>query len=331
MKAIVQERYGPPSVLRYAEVATPVPAADEVLVRVHAAGVNAADWHMLRGDPKLARLTVAGFGLRGPKQSIPGRDFAGVVESAGSAVEDLSPGDEVYGTSAGAFAEYVCAKSGTVARKPAGLTFEEAAALPLAGVTALGGLRDLAAAQPGGRLLVNGASGGVGMFAVQLAKAMGLHVTGVCSTRNLELVTGFGADEVIDYTRHDFTRGGRRYDVVFDLVANRSLAALRRAVTPAGVLILAGGGVYTGGSLVGPMGLVIVGLLTGRLVRQRIVLLAAAPDRERLDTLREYVEAGHVRPVIERTYPLHRAAAAITHLETEHARAKIVITCRIEG
>ncbi|MFI5912126.1 NAD(P)-dependent alcohol dehydrogenase [Dactylosporangium sp. NPDC051541] len=328
MKAIVQERYGPPSELRYADVDTPVPAADEVLVRVHAAGVNAADWHVLRGDPKLARLTVAGFGLRGPKQRIRGSDFAGVVEFAGRAVTDLKPGDQVYGSAAGAFAEYACAKAAAVAHMPAGLTFEQAAALPLAAATALGGLRDLAAARPGQRLLINGASGGVGMFAVQLGKAFGLHVTGVCSARNAELVTGVGADAVIDYTRDDFTRTRTRYDIVFDLVANRSLTALRRTVTPKGTLILAGGGVYTGGSLVGPMGLVISGLLAGRLGSQRVLLLSGEPNRERLDAVREHVEAGELSPVIERTYPLERAPDAIAHLETEHARAKIVLSCR---
>jgi NADPH:quinone reductase-like Zn-dependent oxidoreductase len=327
MKAIVQDRYGSPDVLELREVDEPVAADNEVLVRVHAAVVNARDWHVMRGDPYVARLldpSVLGIGR--PKVKVRGTDFAGRVETVGRGVTRFRPGDEVFGEVHGAFAEFVCVPDDVVELKPANLTFEQAAAVPLAGNTALMGLRDAGRVQPGQRVLVNGASGGVGTFAVQIARAFGAEVTGVCSTRNVDLIRSIGADHVIDYTRTDFTRNGERYDVVFDLVGNRSLAELRRALTPAGTLVLSGGGVSGGGSLVGPVGLMVRGQVLSRFVKHRLVVLAAKPSKENLAALRELAESGKVAPVIDRTYPLSEAAEAIRYLEVEHARAKVVIT-----
>jgi NADPH:quinone reductase-like Zn-dependent oxidoreductase len=328
MKAIVQDRYGAPDVLEFRDVPTPVAGEDEVLVEVRAAAVNAHDWHVMRGDPYLARLvTPAVFGRRGPKRTVRGRDFAGLVAAVGRHVTDLRPGDEVYGDLGqrdGAFAEYACVPRGQVARKPANVTFEEAAAVPLAANTALMGLRDAADVQAGQRVLVNGASGGVGTFAVQLAKSFGATVTGVCRTRNVDLVRRLGADHLVDYTRDDFT--GERHDVVFDLVGNRSLTALRRALTPRGTLVLSGGGVSSGGSVVGPMGLMIRSQLLNPLVRQRMVLLNEVPGSGNLDTLRDLIEAGAVTPAVDRTYPLSEVPAAIRYVEDEHTRGKVVIT-----
>ena len=328
MKAIVQDRYGSPDALQLREIDKPVPTGDDVLVRVRAAAVNAYDWHVMRGDPYLARLTV-GFG--GPKAKVRGRDFAGEVEAVGADVRRFRPGDEVYGDTGqadGAFAEYVRVPAGAVGVKPANLTFEQAAAMPLAANTALVCLRDAAQVKPGQSVLVNGASGGVGTFAVQIAKAFGADVTGVCSTRNMDLVRGLGADHVIDYTSDDFARAGRRYDVVLDLVGNRSLADCLRALAPTGILLLSGGGVSEGGSLVGPIGLIIRGQLLSRLMRYRLAVPAAHPSGDNLAALRELVESGKVTPVIDRTYPLSETADAIRYLEKEHARAKVVITVR---
>ncbi|WP_225799313.1 NAD(P)-dependent alcohol dehydrogenase [Streptomyces sp. NK15101] len=324
MKAWVQDRYGSADVLEFAEVERPVPGEREVLVHVHAAAVNAADWHLMRGDPYVARLAL---GLRRPKERIRGRDFAGRVEAVGAGVTGLRPGDEVFGEAPGAFAEYVCAPEEATERKPAGLTFEQAAAIPLAGNTALMGLRDLGNVRPGGKVLVNGASGGVGTFAVQLAKAFGAEVTGVCSTRNAALVLGLGANRVIDYTRQDFTTGQDRYDLVFDLVGNRSLAELRRVLSPTGVLVLSGGGVFEGGSAFGPMGLIIKGQLLSRFSGRRLRVLTAEPCRENLAALRELAENGDITPVVERTYPLDEAPRALRYVEEEHARAKVVLSC----
>jgi NADPH:quinone reductase-like Zn-dependent oxidoreductase len=323
MKAIVQDRYGSADTLEFADVDPPVPGPDDVLVRVHAASVNAYDWHLMRGDPYLARPVL---GITRPRHRIRGRDFSGRVTAVGANVTRLAPGDEVFGEADGAFAEYVCAPQTVVDRKPAGLSFEQAATLPLAGGTALACL-DAARVQAGQEVLVNGASGGVGSFAVQIAASLGAQVTAVCSTRNVELARSFGAAQVVDYTREDFTRAGRRYDVVLDVVANRSLRELRRAVTPAGSLVLSGGGVSRGGrpSVAGSIGLTARALLVSRLVRQRLVVVVQTPDVEKLARLRDLAEAGRVQPVIERTYPLGEAAEAIRRLELEHARAKLVI------
>jgi NADPH:quinone reductase-like Zn-dependent oxidoreductase len=335
MKAIVQDRYGPSDLLRLEDVDKPTPGDHEVLVRVHAASVNAADWHIMRGDPRLARVVMrVAFGWSGPKRRIRGRDFAGRVEAVGRRVAAFQPGDEVFGDldfADGAFAEYVCAPDEAVARKPAGLTFEQAAAMPLAGNTALIGVRDLGEARPGQRILVNGASGGVGTFAVQIAKSFGAEVTAVCSTRNADLLRSIGADHVVDYTKEDFAVRGQQYDVVLDLVANRSLADLRRVLTPTGTLVLSGGGVSDGGSLVGPMGLSLKAVLTSRFVRQRLVMLNAATSRANLETLAGLAESGAIVPAIDRTYSLPEVPEAIRYLELEHARAKVVITVDQSG
>jgi NADPH:quinone reductase-like Zn-dependent oxidoreductase len=327
MKAIAQDRYGSPDVLLLKEVDRPVPADDKVLVRVHAATVNARDWHVMRGDPYLARLMPGAMGLGAPKVKIRGTDFAGKVEAVGRRVTRFRPGDEVYGEVDGAFAEYVCAPDGVVDTKPANLSFEQAAALPLAANTALVGLRDHGRVRMGQQVLINGASGGVGTFAIQIGKWLGAEVTAVCSTRNVDLVTSLGADHVIDYTQDDFTRDAGRYDVVFDLVGNHSLTRFRRALKPGGALVISGGGVSTGGSLIGPMGLAIRAMVVAPLVRQhRILALDARPSRENLETLRELAESGSLVPVIDRTYKLSEVPDAIRYVEDEHARAKVVIT-----
>ena len=323
MRAIKQDRYGGPEALTLGEADAPVPAGNEVLVRVHAASVNAYDWHFMRGDPYAARLAM-GFG--GPKAKIRGRDFAGRVEAVGRNVTRLRLGEEVYGEADGAFAEYVCAPEDMVGPKPANLTFQQAAAMPLAANTALMGLRDLGQVKPGQHVLINGASGGVGTFAVQIAKALGAEVTAVCSTKNVDLVKTLGVDHVIDYTGEDFTRTGKQYDLVFDLVGNRSLSDCRRALTPTGTLILSGGGVFSGGSLIGPLGLIIKAKLQAPFVRHRILILSAKQSPENLAALGELAEAGKLVPVIDRTYPLTDVPDAIRYLETEHARAKVVIT-----
>ena len=277
----------------------------------------------MRGDLYVARPS---FGFGRPKVKIRGTDFAGRVEAVGSDVQRFRPGDEVFGEADGAFAEYLCAPDGVVEAKPANLTFEQAAAMPLAANTALIGLRDVARVRPAQQVLVNGASGGVGTFAVQIAKSLGAEVTGVCSTRNVELIRSLGADHVIDYTVDDFARNGRRYDVVLDLVGNRSLTDFRRALTPAGTLVLSGGGVSRGGSMFGPMGLFLKSQLLSRFVRHRLLMLPSRPSKENLAALRELAESGKLTPVIDRTYPLSEAPEAIRYLEVEHARAKVVIT-----
>jgi NADPH:quinone reductase-like Zn-dependent oxidoreductase len=322
MKAIVQDRYGPPDVLELRDIETPTAGDNEVLVRVHAAAVNALDWHYMRGDPYVARPSM---GLRRPKLRIRGRDFAGRVEAVGEGVDRLRPGDEVFGEADGAFAEYVSAPAGAVDPKPANLTFEQAAAVPVAGNTALVGLRDLAQVRPGQRVLINGASGGVGTFAVQIARSLGAEVTGVCSARNADLVRSIGADHVIDYASEDFSRNGQRYDVVFDLVGNRSLTDCRRALTPDGTLVLSGGGVSEGGSLVGPMALFVKGMLLSRFVRHRLLQFTEKPSSENLAALRELIESGAVAPVVDRTYQLSEVPEAIRYLEVDHARAKVVV------
>lgn len=321
MKAIVQDRYGSADVLELREVDRPVPAEGEVLVRVRASSVNAADWHIMRGDPYFARLFL---GLRGPKTRIRGLDFAGVVEAVGPGVSGLlQVGDEVFGEVEGSFAEYVRVPAHLVQHKPSNLTFEQAATLPLAGNTAWMGLCDL---QAGQKVLINGASGGVGLMAVQIAKARKAVVTGVCSTRNVEQVRAVGADHVIDYKTEDFVRGGERYDLIFDLVGNRTMGELRGALTPDGTLVLSGGGSFAGGALFGPYRLIIQGKVLKPFARQRLVVLEAKASKENLAALRELAESGQLVPVIERTYPLTDVPDAIRHVESEHARAKVVVT-----
>ncbi|MEV6219396.1 NAD(P)-dependent alcohol dehydrogenase [Nocardia sp. NPDC051833] len=322
MKAIVQQVYGSSAMLEVAEVERPVAGDGQVLVRVRGASVNARDWHIMRGDPKIVRwVDRSVFGRRGPARPIHGGDFAGTVEAVGAGVTDLRPGDEVYGEStSGAFAEYLAVDRSVVGRKPAGLSFAEAAAVPLAANTALTCLRHVTA---GERVLIIGASGGVGTFAVQLALAAGAEVTGVCSTRNVELIRGLGAARVVDYTRDTVTG---RYDTVLDLAGSRGLRELLRLVEPTGTLVLSGGGNYTGGSLFGPLGLMARAQLSRPFVRPTVRVPTAKQSSAALDELRALIDAGRVRPIIDRAYPLDEVPAAIHYLETEHARAKVAIT-----
>ncbi|WP_456826203.1 NAD(P)-dependent alcohol dehydrogenase [Cellulomonas sp. P5_E12] len=318
MQAIVQRAYGDAGVLSWQTVRRPVPKADQVLVRVHASSLNFADVAMVTGRPSLIR-TVSG--LRKPKHPVPGKDVAGVVEAVGADVTDVQVGDEVCAEAvAGAWAELVVIDADVVARKPVNLSFAQAASVPLAGGTALQALDGV---QPGQTVLVNGASGGVGTFAVQIAAALGAEVTGVCSGRNVELVRDLGTHHVIDYGRSDFTSDGRRYDWVLDLVGNRTLTACRRALTPTGTLVLSFGG---GGRVIGPMGRLVQAVVVNPFVSQRLHPFAARGSRATLDSLRELVEAGLVTPSVERTYPLSDAPDALRRLQAEHARGKTVLT-----
>ena len=320
MQAIVGEEYGGPEVLELRDVDVPALHPDGVLVRVRASSVNPYDWHVMRGLPRLVRLSE---GRSRPKQPIRGVDVSGVVEAVGENVTAFRPGDEVFGAKAGALAEYVCAgPKNVLAAKPAGLTFEQAAAIPLAGVTALQALRDKGRLEAGQRVLVNGAAGGVGTFAVQIAKALGADVTGVCSTRNVDLVTSIGADRVLDYAEVDFARSGERYDLVLDNVGNRSLSDLRRALTPHGALVVVGGG---GGNWIGPMMLPLRAAMLSPFVGQRLLPFLAKHTQDDLLVLKELAETGKIVPVIDRTYPLAEAAEAIRYLETGHARGKVVV------
>ncbi len=319
MKAIVQDRYGSPDVLELKEIEKPQVGDDEALVRVHAASVNPLDWHMMRGRPFVVRL--AGYGLLRPKNQVPGSDVAGVVEAVGSHVTRLRPGDEVFGWCRGAYAEYACAADEQFVLKPANLTFEQAAAAPIAATTALQGLRDKGQLQPGQKVLVIGASGGVGTFAVQIAKALGADVTGVCSTRNVEMVRSIGADRVIDYTREDFIRGEQRYDLIFQLAGTRSPSQCRGALTPRGTLVLSSGE----GRLSG-IDRILKAMVSSPFVSQRLVTWVAALNNADLRTLSELIEAGKVTPVIDRTYALSETPAAIRYLEEGHTRGKVVIT-----
>lgn len=326
MKALVQDSYGTSEVLRLEDVDRPEPAAGEVLVRIAAASVNAADWHTMRGEPRIARLMDRRtFGRKGPRERIRGRDFAGTIEAIGPGVTGWRVGDTVLGEDDATLAEYAAVPHVCLARKPEALSFEDAAALPLAAVTA-----DLCLTrgrvEAGHRVLVIGASGGVGTFAVQLATARGAAVTGVCRTRNIDLVSSLGAIEVVDYTREDFVRLGASYDVVLDLVGNRKLRDLRRVVAPGGTLVLSGGGNAGEGKYLGPIGLMARGGLFGRLLGLRVQIPLATPDADRLSDLAAMAARGDIHSVIDRTYPLRDAAAAIRHLEVEHARGKLVVT-----
>jgi NADPH:quinone reductase-like Zn-dependent oxidoreductase len=322
MQAITYHRYGPPDVLRLEEVDEPVLKDDQVLVRVHAAAANPRDWHPMRGPPYIVRPQ---FGLRRPRQTLLGGDVAGRVEAVGRDVTRLRPGDEVYADiETGGFAEHVCVPEEVAERKPANLSFEQAAAVPLAALTALQGLRDHGRVQPGQRVLIIGASGGVGTFAVQLAKWLGAEVTGVCSTRNLDLVRSLGADGVVDYTREDFAANGRRYDVVFQLAGTRSPSDCRRALTPRGTLTLSSGD--SDGRWIGPIDRMVKAVVLSPFVPQRLGPFLAKPRREDLVLMRELIEAGTVTPVIDRTYQLRDVPEAIRYLETGRARGKVVIT-----
>jgi len=322
MKAIVRERYGSPDVLRLRDIDRPVIDDDGVLVRVRAASINAYDWHMMRGSPSLVRLMA---GLRKPKSSAMGVDLAGEVEAVGKNVTEFRPGDEVFGQRVGALAEYVRGTAMSfLVPKPTGLTFEQAAAVPMAASTALQGLRDKGQIKPSQRVLINGASGGVGTFAVQIAKAFGAHVTAVCSTRNVDQARSLGADEVIDYTREDFTRGGRKYDVILDVASSGSLSSRRRVLEPNGTLVGVGAANNDGTASI-VAGLLETAVLS-RFGNQKMPFFLAKNSKEDLIVLKELIEAGKVKPVIDRTYPLNQTAEAIRYLETGHARAKVVIT-----
>jgi NADPH:quinone reductase-like Zn-dependent oxidoreductase len=322
MKAIVQDTYGPPDkVLRLQDIPKPVVKDDEVLVRVHAASVHVGDLVLVRGLPYIARMAV---GLSKPKNPVPGTDIAGTVEAVGKNVSQLRLGDEVFGWCAGAFAEYACAGADHFVPKPANLTFEQAAAVGVSASTALQLLRDQGNVQPGQKVLINGASGGLGTFAVQIAKAFGAEVTGVCSTRNVDMVRSIGADHVIDYTQEDFTKGGQRYDFILDNVANHSLSETRRALTPTGKLQSNNG--TSGGRLFGTMGTVIKTAAVSRFVRQQLGPTIKFPNREDLVVLKGLIEAGKVTPVIDGTYPLSGTPEAIGHVGEGHARGTVVIT-----
>ena len=326
MRALVQDRYGSPDVLRIAHVPRPVVRTGQVLVRVEASSVNARDWHLMRGEPKLARLLDrSAFERSGPRVKVRGTDFAGVVESVGAGVTRWRTGDAVFGEADAAIAEYVVASQDHVAAVPQRLTFEQAAAMPLAANTALVCLR-AAEAEAGERILINGASGGVGTFAVQLAVSMGLHVTAVCSARNVDLLRSLGAETVIDYGREDFSASTNRFDVVLDLVGNRTLRDLLRVVSSTGTVVLSGGGVSGQGRVVGPLAMLLRGQLAARLRHLPVRIPVATPSRENLEHLSELAGNGAVTPVVDRTYPFEAAAEAIRYLETEHARAKVVIT-----
>jgi NADPH:quinone reductase-like Zn-dependent oxidoreductase len=322
VKAIVQDRFGSPDVLQLADTDLPEAGAGDVLVRVHAAALNPADWHILRGDPLVARLM--GVGLTKPKARVAGIDAAGVVEAAGSDVRGLRTGDEVLGFCRGAFAEYACAAADMVVPKPAGLTFEQAAAVPVAATTALRGIREVGGVTAGQRVLVTGAGGGVGTYAVQIAAALGAEVTGVCSTRNVELVRSIGAAHVIDYTTDDFTDGRTHYDLIFDNVSSLPLSRLRQALTPKGTLVLNGGG--SPGHVFGPVAGILRAVVANAFVSQRLRPLPTRQNQEELLAVTGLIEDGKLTPVIDRTYPLANTAEGLRHVEQGHARGKAIVT-----
>jgi NADPH:quinone reductase-like Zn-dependent oxidoreductase len=324
MKAIRYYRYGSPEVLRLEDAGLPAVGDQDVLIRVRAASVNPLDWHFMRGTPYILR---AAAGLRRPRDHGLGADLAGSVEAVGAAVTTFALGDEVFGylTGLGALAEYVSVPhNGALLAKPANQTFEQAASVPVAALTALQALRDHGHVRPGQRVLVNGASGGVGTYAVQIARALGAEVTGVCGTRNVDLVASLGASEVMDYTKQDFTRTGQRYDLLIDIAGNRSFTACRRVLTPRGILV--GIGAPDKGRLLGPMTRAVKALLLSPLVPQKVTFFLSTPSRDDLAVVSDLLSSGKVTPVIDRTYPLSRAAEAIAYLEQGHASGKVVVT-----
>src|ERR1700735_406539 len=323
MKAIVQTQYGPPDVLQFIEVAKPTPKDDEVLIRVHAASVNPADFHLMRGKPLLARPMMRG--LRKPKYTRPGIDVAGRVEALGRSVTQFNIGDEVFGGCHGAFSEYACAMEDKLALKPANISFESAAAVPVAALTALQGLRDKGRIQQGQKVLIDGAPGGVGTFAIQIAKSFGAEVTAVCSTRNAETAQSIGADHVIDYTREDFTRSGQRYDLIFAANGYHSIFDYRRALKQGGIYVHAGGG----GILI--FQVMLLGPLLSPFGSRKMRFFIARVRKDDLVFLKDLLEAGRVVPVIDRRYPLSEVAEALRYLEERHARGKVAITVTTEG
>ena len=321
MKAIVQDRYGPPDVLELKDIDRPEVNDDEVLVRVHAAAVNAADWHFMRGVPYIGRLS---FGPLKPRNPVRGRDVAGTVEAVGKNVTQSQPGDEVYAeVDTGSFAEYTVVAEDALELKPSNLTFEQAATIPVSATTALQGLRDRGRIQPRQKVLINGASGGVGTFAVQLAKSFGAEVTGVCSTSKVDMVRSIGADHVIDYTQEVFTKSGQRYDLILDLVGNHSLSDCRSALTPKGTLAMSSG---DGNLWLGPTMRIIKGLVLSIFVSQSLGPFVAKSNKQDLRFLKELTEAGTIQPVIDKTYSLSEAPEAIRYLEAGHARGKVAIS-----
>jgi NADPH:quinone reductase-like Zn-dependent oxidoreductase len=322
MRAIVQDAYGDAGVLSPERIARPAVADNEVLVRVHAAGLDRGTWHLMTGKPYLMR--IAGLGFRGPKDRVPGRDLAGTVEAVGSAVTRFAVGDEVYGVGRGSFAEYAVAVEGKLARKPASLSFEQAAVVPISAATALQALTDHGRIEAGQQVLVIGASGGVGSYAVQLAKAFGAEVTGVASTAKLDLVRSLGADRVLDYTCDDYADGSHHYDLVLDIAGNPKLSRLRRALTPKGTSVLVGG--EDGGNLTGGMNRSLRALVLSPFVGQRLAWFLAKERASDLERLTELIEAGQVTPSIDRTYPLDQVPDAMRHLASGQVRGKVVIT-----
>lgn len=325
MKAVVYTEYGPPEVLEVRDLKKPEPTDDQVLIKVHAAAVNPYDWHFIRGTPYVMRMMIGG--LRKPKDPRVGVDYAGTVEAVGKNVTQFKPGDEVFGNRSGAFAEYLCARADrAIALKPANMTFEQVAGVPVAGLTALQGLRDHGKVQRGQKVLINGASGGVGTFAVQIAKALGAEVTGVCSTRNVDLVRSLGADHVIDYTKEDFTKGEQRYDVILDNVGTQPLSGFRRVLTENGICVIIGGGGPNDGKWVGPMSRPIKAKLMSPFIKQKIGMMMAEGKPEDLKFLADLMQSGKVTPVIDRTYPLSEIREAVRYVETGRARGKVIIT-----
>ena len=321
MKAAVYTRYGSPDVVQIKDVEKPVPKDNEVLIEVRAASVNPLDWHFMRGTPYFVRILA---GLRKPKITRLGVDVAGQVEAVGRNVTQFKPGDAVFGSCRGAFAEYVCTSESTLVMKPDNVTFEQAASAPVAAFTVLQGLRDKGQIQPGQKVLINGAAGGVGTFAVQIAKSFGADVTGVCSTRNVDMVRSIGADRVIDYTREDFTKSGQRYDLIFDSVGNHSLLACRRVLNPKGIYIAVGG--PSGRWMIGPLARGITAPVLSRFVSQKLAMVLAKPSKEDLTIMHELMETGKVTSVIDKRYRLSEVPEAIRYLEEGHARGKVVIT-----
>ena len=328
MKAIVCDRYGAPEALRLHDVDKPTPGDGQVLIQVRAASLNAYDWGLLRGRPRMLRLMV---GLRRPKFNRPGRDVAGRVESVGPGVTQFKPGDEVFGICRGSLAEYACASESALATKPANISFEEAAAIPLAGLTALQGLRGAGRIQPGQRVPINGAAGGIGTFAVQIAKSFGADVTGVCSTRNAKMVGSIGADRVVDYTREDFTRSGERYDLIYDLVTNHPFSACRRVLSPRGLLVAAGAGGADGRRFGRRMGRMLTGLLISRFTSQKVVSFMTRLKQADLITLGGLLESRKVTPVMDSRHRLSETSEAFRRLAEGHARGKIVVTVGQNG
>jgi NADPH:quinone reductase-like Zn-dependent oxidoreductase len=319
MRAVVYCDYGDPSVLKLASIEKPSPEAGRVLVRVHASSVNPLEYHYMRGTPYMMRMST---GMRVPKETRIGVDFAGTVEAVGDGVTQFKQGDEVFGIRTGAFADYITVREGSLGTKPSNMSFEQTASVPVAAVTALQALRDKGKVKAGQRVLINGASGGVGTFAVQIAKSMGAQVTGVSSTRNLELVRSLGADEVIDYTKQDYTRTGQRFDVIIDMVGNHGLLANRRAMTPKGTYVIVGG---EKGRWIAPMDRFVTAMILDLFVGQELTGILAEVNKADLTVLRDLMQAGKVTPVIDRRYTLDQVPQAVEYLETGRARGKVVI------